>query len=380
MGRRSERGVAALTTMLLFSAVFAFFVLAFNVGAMMESRTQLQNGADSSALAAARSLNGMSSGLTAAGTSALVYSVQHIAYDQQITIDASGGGDVTFGRWHFHPSECLFGASGSDCFEPLTSTDPHLITAVKVRNGRDGVGLHNPPLDLLFGQFVGTSQASVRSAAVATGGGPGITSCALPFAVADCAIVNASGQVNSCAGGTTQRLVFSNSNVDGIGFVNLYYPADTQSPNNGFVADAIDNRQCNPNAYALGPAKVQNGNDFNTKVIDALRGLDNKGNATAAGCMIGKTMSWAVIDAGCPDNPIFQGVLDVVGFVKATIVAVTDNQGTSLGCPGSTPVAVDGAPMNAIVVDIPCSAPADPGDFGGGRSYNAASVPTRLVE
>ena len=145
------------------------------------------------------------------------------------------------------------------------------------------------------------------------------------------------------------------------------------------MADVINTRLCNPSDYEIGPAKVQNGNDFNDKVIDALRGVDNKGDVIGS-CLIGKTLSWAVTDAGCPDNPIFQGVLEVVGFVKGTIVAVTDNKGNALGCPGTSAAPVTGSPQNAIVVDFPCDAHADPGDFGGGRAYNTSNVPTRLVQ
>jgi Flp pilus assembly protein TadG len=48
-----------LTTALLFTALLGFFALAFNVGLMMDTRAELQNGSDAAALAGARSLNGM---------------------------------------------------------------------------------------------------------------------------------------------------------------------------------------------------------------------------------------------------------------------------------------------------------------------------------
>jgi hypothetical protein len=87
-----------------------------------------------------------------------------------------------------------------------------------------------------------------------------------------------------------------------------------------------------------------------------------------------------VTDAGCPGNPTFQGVQEVVGFAKATITAVTDNHGDALGCPGGPAPVVNGKPKNAVIVAIPCSAPADTGDFGGGRAYNVSNVRTRIVQ
>jgi hypothetical protein len=373
--RESERGAVAISAALLLVVLLGFFALAFDTGLLMDTRGELQNGSDAAALAAAHSLDGTASGLTAARQSAYAYSLQHTAYDQAITIDASA--DVIFGAWHMSAAECLFGSSGADCFEPLSTSDPHKITAVKIRNGRDG-GSHNPPLNLPFGHFVGATTASVRSAAVAVGGGPAATGCALPFAVAECSIVDPGTGLMNCASGPTQ-LVFTNANADGIGFANLYYPNDTQAPNSGFVADAIANRTCNPNNFQIGPAKIQNGNDFNDTVTDALLGVDKKGGVVGP-CLLGQTMSWAVIDAGCPSNPTFQGVEDVVGFVKATIAAVTDNQGNSLGCPGTTAPPVAGSPKNAMIVDFPCDVPGDPGGFGGGRVFNTTGVQIRLVQ
>jgi hypothetical protein len=173
--------------------------------------------------------------------------------------------------------------------------------------------------------------------------------------------------------------VFSNANVDAVGFINLYYPDDQQAPSGTFAADVIRDRRCNPKNYKIGPAKLQNGNDF-AKVIDALRGTDNKGNVAGA-CLIGQSQSLAVTDAGCPGNPIFQGVQDVVGFVKATVVAVTDNHGDLLGCPGvATPELAGPFEKNAVIVDISCQSAAGEGEFGGGRAYNSSDVRVRLVD
>jgi hypothetical protein len=375
MDRGSERGAVAVTTALLLMTLFGFFALAFTVGLILNGRTSLQNGSDAAALAAAHSLNGLASGLSSARQSAYDYSIKHTACDQSITIDAFGA-DLIFGRWHLRASECLFGSSGSDCFETISTSNPRQITAVKILNGCDGIGAHNARLDLPFGAFVGSTTTTVRSAAVAVGGGTAAPKCALPLTVAECVIVNPGTNQMNC--GTPQTLVFSNSNVDGIGFINLYYPSDTQAPSGTWVANVINSQLCNPNNYEIGQAKLQNGNDFG-KVLDALRGVDNKGNVIGS-CLIGQTLDWAVTDAGCPGNPIFQGVQDVVGFVKATILTVTDNQGNAFGCPGASVSPVAGSPKNAIVAEFPCTAPSDPGDFGGGRAYNTSNVPVRLVE
>src|SRR6185312_9211518 len=117
-----------------------------------------------------------------------------------------------------------------------------------------------------------------------------------------------------------------------------------------FVGDAILNRACNPKDYRIGPTKMQNGDDF-AKAIDALRGVDSMGKVIAP-CWIGVNVSFPVSDAGCPGNPIFQGVQQVVGFVRGNIVAVTDNKGNALVCPGVVPPAIGGGSKNAVIVDI----------------------------
>lgn len=383
--RQSESGLVAVSTALMLMALMGFFAIAFNVGVLMETRAQLQNGSDAAALAAARSLNGKADGLGAARVAAFDYSQRHQAYGQAITIDEFGQ-DLVFGRWHLLGSECLFGSSGHDCFETLSITEPRKISAVKINNGRDGGLTHNPLIPLPFGAIVGASTGSVSSRAIAVGGGAAAVQCSLPLVVAECKIVNPlSNQMNSCVAGTTQRMTFANSGVDAVGFINMYYPGDTQAPSGNFVADVINNRLCNPSDYKIGPAKLQNGNDFNKDVIDALRGVGKKGTGTGT-CLIATAnnqplQTLAVSDAGCPGNPIFQGVQDVVGFVKATIVAVTDNTGTLLGCPGEpTPVVSGPLAKSSVIVDIPCAAAAGSGDVGGGHAFNAASVPTRLVQ
>jgi hypothetical protein len=373
--RQADRGAVVPTVAIFMLALFAFFSLAFNMGLIMSSRAQLQNASDSAALAAARSLNGEASGLAAARRAADAYSREHIAAGEEILINGLGN-DLLFGRWHLRAEECLFGGSGTDCFEPLPSDQPRKITAVKVYNGRDGQPTHNDSIELPFGAFVGATTSSVDSAAVAVGAGSAVVECSLPLAVAECKLVDGAGKMKCNAG--PQRMVFSNANIDAVGYVNLYYPEDTQAPNETFAADVINERRCNPKDYRIGPAKLQNGNDF-AKVIDALRGT---GKGATGICLLGKSQSLAVTDAGCPGNPIFQGVKEVVGFVKATVVAVTDNHGDLMGCPGEdVPALVGPFEKNAVIVDISCEAASGGGEWGGGRAYNSSSdVRVRLVD
>jgi hypothetical protein len=149
------------------------------------------------------------------------------------------------------------------------------------------------------------------------------------------------------------------------------------------TADAIESlAKCDSNTTRqTGLYPMQNGNDFG-KVIDALRGATINGNTETINgpCMIGVTQTLAVSDAGCP-NPIFQGSQQVLGFVKAIIVAVTDNLGTLLACPNQTlPVVPLPLQKNSVILAFPCEAPASTSEWGGGRAYNESNVRLRLVQ
>jgi hypothetical protein len=368
-----DRGAVAVTAAIVLPVLLGFLAIALNMGILMDSRAELQNGSDAAALAAAHSLDGTAAGLLSARRSAYAYSMRHVAFDQAITIDAFDR-DLTFGRWHLRPDECTFG-TGSDCFETLATSEPRKITAVRIFNGRDG-GTHNGPLNMVFGSFVGRSTATVRSAAIAVGGGAAAPACALPFAVAECSLVDGAGALKCSSG--PQQMVFTNAGVDAVGFANLYYPTDNQAPSGTFAADAIRNRLCNPTNFRIGPAKLQNGNDFD-KAREALLGVDNKGDPVST-CLVGQSFAMPVTEAGCPTNPIFQGVTEVVGFVQATLLAVTDNKGDVQVCSGQTVPTVTGKPKNAVVIQISCDAPSPVGEWGGGRAFNAANVRPRLVQ
>ncbi len=373
--RDGQRGAVLVLACIMLLMLGAFFTLAFNLGLLMDSRTQLQSAADSAALAAARSLNGEASGLDAARQAALVNTAEHVAYDQRLRI---GAGDVIFGRWHLKPAECIYGAGGDDCFQPLDESEPRAITAVRVLNGRDGRGDHNPPVDLPFFAFIPTDHSSVNADAVAVGGGAASPECSLPFAVPECRILD---DANHLRCGQQLTLTFANANIDGIGFVNLYYPDERNNANPNWVEDEIRRQGCRDDFQSVGEAKLFDGNALIGRVIEALRGVVTKGNGkngkeqVVGPCLIGADkppQTIAVVDSGCPLNPFFHNVQNVIGFVNIHILNVTDNQGFVWTC-GSQPAAPQpGITQRSVTIQIECNdRPAGRSDpLGGGRVYN----------
>jgi hypothetical protein len=390
-GRRRdpERGAVAISAYLFMLLMLGFLALSLNTGILMDTRTELQTASDSAALAAAGSLDGTLDGVADARSVAVTYGERHRAFDQTIAIDPTD--DVAFGRWHLRAAECKFG-DGADCFEPLTpsATNAVRINAVKVDNGRDGRRQEQgaSTLTLPFGAFVGNTTSQVRSAAVAIGPGVGQPNCALPLVLAECKIRGDAGQL--LCGGDSPQFVFSNANVDAVGFVNMDYPTDNQAPSGTWVANQISsNRMCNQ--PTVGEAKLQNGNDFG-KVIEALRGEDG------GQCLIGQPQTMAV--TGCEEgngggnggggngkaggdngngnsdsSTVFQGVKEIVGFVQVRIVAVTNNQGDVLGCGDEVPTIAGTPQRNSMVLEIMCDAPeGNPGGIKFGTGQNRVRI------
>ena len=363
-----------MTVVICLMAMCGFLAMSMNMGILMDSRTQLQAGADSAALAAAGSLDGTLNGLTLARRAAVLYSNEHAAFGQSLIIDANQ--DVTFGRWHFSPGRCIT-SSGTNCvgFEPYTAgfavSNPGRVTAVRVRNGRDG-GSHNPEIDLPFGHFVGRLTSPVNSEAVAVGPGTSSTECGLPFGVAVCKIRERSP---STALRCPQSLFFSNEHNDAVGFVSF----DGDAPSGHDAAQTINNGPCDGQSRTIGQVRVQNGNDFTHQVIDALQGQ------TSGDCLIGTVQTMPVISAECEsdwDSPQFNQTSDVVGFIRVTIRAVTDNRGEVIGCPGQPAPDVPSPGRRALILDVNCEEePPRPGDdLGGGEVFNATGARLRLVQ
>ena len=394
-----ERGAVAVLAAILLFVMFGFFTLAFSLGQMMDTQTELQSASDSAALAAARSLNGEASGLVAARAAAGHYTGLHRGYNEALRIDEAL--DVSFGRWHLEADSCTHGSSGTDCFEVLDETEPRLITSVRVGNGRDGRGGHNSELPLAFGGLLGQGTARVHSQAVAVGGGAGAPECSLPLALPECRILD---EANHLRCGEEMTLTFANATTDGIGFINLYYPDEQYAANPNFVEQEIRNSGCRSNddpRHTVGEGKLLDGNALVNRIVQAMRGVDFNGsgntcvggngggggrggggngngngnggqNATSEDCIIGTVQTLAVVESGCPINPHFHGVQQVVGFVNVRIVNVLDNQGCIWTC-GAQPTGPHPSGQRGVTLRIECEESPDNGTgppLGGGRVYN----------
>lgn len=181
---RAPRGATAVIVAICLVMLCAFLALALNVGHLFSVRGELQNAADSGALAGASDLDGTMTPITSneplvgAIASGSDFAERH-ATDTRTDVEV-GGGDVEIGYWDV----------GTRAFTPYptASVTPELascltlpcINAVRARSYRDTT--HSGAVPVAFGAMLGRATNDVRAEAVAVTGGPcGMKCLGLPI-------------------------------------------------------------------------------------------------------------------------------------------------------------------------------------------------------
>jgi hypothetical protein len=207
------------------------------------------------------------------------------------------GGDIVLGHWDLTQPTNL-------AFTPIANpaANPGNVNAVLVRAGREPA--RGNALEVYFGAFLGSDEASVTAEAVALSGGA-CTDCGVPLVFADCIIEQPDGSL-SC--GT--ELVFTSATMDNIGFTNLI--PDDGSVNTPGIIDVLDG---NCRGVNVGDrVGVGNGNNLTPRVIEAFEAyLARNGNRVTAPI---------ISPASCPD-PQFNQLQPIVGFATFTILEVS---------------------------------------------------------
>ncbi|MBN1512428.1 MAG: hypothetical protein JXB13_10470, partial [Phycisphaerae bacterium] len=153
--RRRSRGAVAVQVALMMAVLLGFAALAFDVGAMYNTKADLQRTADAAALAAAGMLSQFEAGdpMELARAAAEEYTAKNAAFGKTLTLAPS---DVEFGRAVLDP------VSGSYVFSP-TQTLPDAVR-IRVRMTADSP---NGPMPLYFARIFGKEATEVWAEAVA---------------------------------------------------------------------------------------------------------------------------------------------------------------------------------------------------------------------
>ncbi len=191
-GERDERGVSMVVVAVALTALLGASALAIDVGAVWVARTQLQNGADAAALAAAANLidvTGPSVTLGEAETMALDVGSSNGAISA-LSLDVLTS-DVAFGDWDLDTSTFDTG---------VDLTDPEQVTAVQVTTRLDDNA--NGPLPAFMSKILGRQDFDVVADATAylgwAGGVPEDT-LVFPIAIDCCKLAGSDCKQDYCA-------------------------------------------------------------------------------------------------------------------------------------------------------------------------------------
>ena len=190
-----ESGVTTIIVAVGLIGLLSFAAFAIDAGLIWSARTQLQNAADSAALAGAREIIDGTGAVDQAGTQAATQAVaaQNSAISSSsIAIQTS---DIRLGNWD----------STSRTFDPgVDLSDPSVVNAVDVLARMDNVS--NGPVSAALSRIAGINSYAIQASATAELGfagrvGPGEVD--LPIAIDCCQIAGASCTDDYCATITT---------------------------------------------------------------------------------------------------------------------------------------------------------------------------------
>ncbi|HEX9101519.1 MAG TPA: pilus assembly protein TadG-related protein [Polyangia bacterium] len=342
--RDRQRGNIAILFALLLPVLLGFAALVIDLGHGWQVRNQLQNDADSAALAGVRDLDGTAARFATAINSAVQYAALNSANGSSVTLPAS---NVTLGNWNFNTR--TFTAASA-------STPPYKVNAVSVTA---------PTLTLRtwFAPILGINSENVTTAAIAVGGSPDAT-CGFPLAVPACSIINDDGTIRC-----NTTLTFGQATTDNVGFT-VFTPTSPVDTNNVECLMSIALGQCPPKtgppctctttcnttSVASGSIYISNGNNLAQNDIDMI-------NSYLAANPGGLYVQVPVLDSGSLTKSScgsfqFNKAIPVDGYVEMHITGATST------------------PTKSVTATIDCTktGSAPPGGTGGFFGYKSTNV------
>lgn len=317
-----ERGSISVTFALILTFVLgAVVAMVVDIGHAWEVRNELQNAADASALAGARSLDGTNTVFPTAVQSATTLAQQNFANGSAVNVPPA---DIVLGRWDFT----------TRTFAPLLTPAPQ-VNAVQVTTRRTAAT--GTAVATFFAPLVGIPSQDVIARAVAVGGSPN-AACGFPLAVPDCSLYDAQGNLACNA-----TLTF-NSNEDDVAFTLL----SLANPNTGDIECAIAravgytpcpkkcdcSTMCNATSTSNGQIRISNGNNFSDDMITYLSWA--VANAPPGGLYVAMPVIRTGLTTNC-SKYVLTGDQSVDGYVEVHITGAT------------------GAPTKSITATVDCT-------------------------
>ncbi len=253
LSRSRERGATAVFVALTLLVITGFLALAINAGHLYSVRGELQNGADSAALAGAVDLNFQTAPITGSPNPVTVSAQKYANYhhtDAPIEANQVVGDPIQLGHWPL-PGEantCADGEAEAGTAKPpdyskfckVTATDAaaaQRINAVRVATARAADALGGGAAPVFMNGILGASSTSdVRTEAVAVAGGPCSNGCGkLPFVLQEGCVLG------KCPAGGFFYVQLSSDTVDTAGFTSLVPAAGVSA---GDICDILNGTTC----------------------------------------------------------------------------------------------------------------------------------------
>ena len=241
-----QRGASLVLVTLFLVSLLGFMGLAIDVGYQMVVRNELQNAADSAALAGARYLYPLSNGTDPN------WSIANSNASSAINLNKANNaslfsGDITTGYWNITGSP-----SGlqSQSISPLSTDLPAVQVTIRKSSGQNGGGINT-----FFASIFGINTLNVNATSVAiNGSGAGFTTSNLfPFVITKCTYDN-----YKLIPPTTFTIDSTYHSPVGNCQVGSWSPLTSSSPSNALIKTLIDNASgksnTNPQKYSIGDA------------------------------------------------------------------------------------------------------------------------------
>ncbi|UCF95256.1 MAG: hypothetical protein JSW39_14250, partial [Desulfobacterales bacterium] len=327
---KDQKGVAALLLTFVIIIILCFAALAVDLTFLYVAAGQLQNAADSGALAGASELYLAEGTLVNEGANLIAYNtaiknhattMRTEAHAAEVNWTAGNTGDVQRGHWSFGFGDLPRGFYPNDALEPVElwnvseadlDGNPNFINAVRVVTRREA-----SPLLTYFANILGIDSAQIAKDAIAYIGFAGSLrpeDVDQPIAICADSIVNPEGEYTCSIG----RFINSGQNNDHETGGWTSFDQENDPCAGGTNAQEVRNLVCgdgNPRMILLGKNIATNGGDIQSAFNEL---YDCWANRT------GKTSPWAmrlpVIN--CPSNNV--GTCEeAVGAVVVNVVWIT---------------------------------------------------------
>jgi Flp pilus assembly protein TadG len=297
--RGRQRGNVAVLFALLLTVLVGVVAMVVDIGNAWKVDAELQNAADSAALAGAVDLIGIATQFPLAIRDAQYDGTRNNANGGAVNVPAA---NVVLGNWAFP----------SGPFTPFVAQPASQINAVQVTTP-------NTSVQTFFAQVLGITQQNVQTRAIAVASGPSAAQCGFPLAIPDACLSDANGNLDC------PTVLQFNRNTNNVALTLLSLTQPTPGLIDCAMAQALGTPQAQCPAgcdcskagcisSGLNQTRIGNGNDFSQTSIAEV-------NAAVLANPPGPIVTLPVVHHACDGN--LSNDVNITGYAQFQITGAT---------------------------------------------------------